>query len=91
MVFGSGKHTRQLQHVVKTDVMLSPGTTSLEIISIGRGRIPFHGPIFWTSIGPRQGRVVSSKALSEKHKTSKAEYTNTQQGLPGIGYTLTHN
>jgi hypothetical protein len=91
MVFGSGKHTRRLQHVVKTDVMLSPGTTSLEIISIGRGRIPFHGPIFWKSIGPRQGRVGSSKALPEKHKTSKAEYTNTQQGLPGIGYTLAHS
>jgi hypothetical protein len=34
-----------LQHVVKMDVMLSLGTTSLGIISIGRGRIPFHGPI----------------------------------------------
>jgi hypothetical protein len=32
------------QHVVETDVMLSPGTTSLGIISVGRGRIPFHGP-----------------------------------------------
>jgi hypothetical protein len=27
----------------------------------------------------------------KKHITSKAEYTNTQQGLPGIGYTLAHN
>jgi hypothetical protein len=80
-----------LQHVDKTDVMLSPGTTSLGITNVGRGRIPFHGPIFWKSIGPRQGRVGSSKALPEKHKTSKAEYTNTQQGLPGIGYTLAHN
>jgi hypothetical protein len=41
-----------LQYVVKTDAMLSPGTTSLEIISIGRGRIPFLGPIFWKSTGP---------------------------------------
>jgi hypothetical protein len=45
-----------IQHVVKTDVMLSPSTTSLGIISIGRGRISFHGPIFWKSTGPRQGK-----------------------------------
>jgi hypothetical protein len=45
-----------LQHVVKTDVMLSPGTTSLGIISVGRGRIPFHEPIIWKSTGPRQGK-----------------------------------
>jgi hypothetical protein len=47
------------------------------------------------SSGRAQGhdreRVGSSKALPEKYKTSKAEYTNTQQGLPGIGYTLAHN
>jgi hypothetical protein len=41
--------------------------------------------------GQDRGRVGSSNALPEKHKTSKAEYTNTQQGLPGIGYTLAHN
>jgi hypothetical protein len=41
--------------------------------------------------GQDRGRVGSSKTLPEKHKTSKAEYTNTQQGLPGIGYTLAHN
>jgi hypothetical protein len=35
-----------LQHVVKTDVKLSPSTTSLDITSAGRGRIPFHGPTF---------------------------------------------
>jgi hypothetical protein len=45
-----------LQHVVKMGVMLSPGTTSLRIISVGRGRIPFHGPTIWKSIGPRQGK-----------------------------------
>jgi hypothetical protein len=45
-----------LQHVVKSDVMLSPGTTSLGIISIGRGRIPFHGPTIGKSTGPRQGK-----------------------------------
>jgi hypothetical protein len=41
--------------------------------------------------GHDRERVGSSKALPEKHKTSKAEYTNTQQGLPGIGYTLARN
>jgi hypothetical protein len=91
MVFSSGKHTRRLQNVVKTDVMLSLSTTSLDITSVGRGRIPFHGPIFWKSKGHDRERVGSSRALPEKHKTSKAEYTNTQQGLPGIGYTLAHN
>jgi hypothetical protein len=45
-----------LQHVVKTDVMLSPGTTSFGIISVGRGRIPFHEPTIWKSTGPRQGK-----------------------------------
>jgi hypothetical protein len=45
-----------LQHVDKMDVMLSPGTTSLGIIIVGRGRIPFHGPTIWKSIGPRQGK-----------------------------------
>jgi hypothetical protein len=44
------------QHAVKTDVMLSPGTTSLGIVSVGRGRIPFHGPTIRKSIGPRQGK-----------------------------------
>jgi hypothetical protein len=45
-----------IQHVVKTDVMLSPGTTSLGIISIGRGRVPFHEKTIWKSTGPRQGK-----------------------------------
>ena len=39
------------------------------------------------------GKVVtpantSSKGIPENSATSKAEYTNTQQGLPVIGYTL---
>jgi hypothetical protein len=91
MVFGSGKHTRRLQHVVKTDVMLSPGTTSLDITSAGQGRIPFHRPTIWKSTGPRQGKSRVFKILPAKHITSKTEYTNTQQGLPGIGYTLARN
>ena len=31
---------------------------------------------------------ISSKAIPENKATSKAEYTNTQQGLPIIRYTL---
>ena len=31
---------------------------------------------------------LCSKALPENKATRKAEYTNTQQGLPVIGYTL---
>jgi hypothetical protein len=91
MVFRNGKHTRRLQRVVMTDVMLSPGTTSLGITNVGREWISFHGPTFWKSIGPRQGKNRVFKTLPAKHITSKAEYTNTQQGLPGIGYTLAHN
>jgi hypothetical protein len=53
-----------LQYVVKSDAMLSPGMTSLEIISIGRGRIPFLGPIFWKSIGPRPGKSRVFKSLT---------------------------
>ena len=39
------------------------------------------------------GKVVtpaktSSKVIPENKATSKAEYTNTQQGLPVSGYTL---
>ena len=32
--------------------------------------------------------IISSKSVPESSATSKAEYTNTQQGLPVIGYTL---
>jgi hypothetical protein len=45
-----------LLHVVKTDVMLSPGTTSLGIISVGRGWIPLHEPTMRQSIGPWHGK-----------------------------------
>jgi hypothetical protein len=41
--------------------------------------------------GQDRGRVGASKTLPEKQVTSKTEYTNTQQGLPGIGYTLARN
>jgi hypothetical protein len=36
--------------------MLSPGTTSLGILNVGRGRIPFHEPTIWKSTGPRHGK-----------------------------------
>ena len=32
--------------------------------------------------------IISSKLVPENSATSKAEYTNTQQDLPVIGYTL---
>jgi hypothetical protein len=41
--------------------------------------------------GQDRGRVGSPKTLPEKHIASKAEYTNTQQGLPGIMVYLAHN
>jgi hypothetical protein len=57
MFFLAAENIRDaLQHVVKTDVMLSPGTISLGITNVGRGWIPFHGPTFWKSTGPRQGK-----------------------------------
>jgi hypothetical protein len=46
------------------DVMLSPGTTSLGIIRVGRGWIPLHGPNFWKSIGPRQGKSRVFKGIT---------------------------
>jgi hypothetical protein len=65
MVFGSGKNIRNdLQHVVKTDVMLRSGTTSLGIINVGRGRIPFHGPTIWKSTGPKQGKSRVFKGIT---------------------------
>jgi hypothetical protein len=42
-------------------------------------------------IGTEQGQgelaTESSNGLPKNHITSKAEYTNTQQDLPDIGYT----
>jgi hypothetical protein len=76
-----------LQHVVKTDVMLSPGTTSLGIISAGRDGSHSTDQPFRRAQGQDRERVGSSKTLPEKHVTSKAEYTNTQQGLLVSWYT----
>jgi hypothetical protein len=76
-----------LQHVVKTDVMLSPSTTSLDIINVGRGRIPFTDQLSGRAQGHDRGRVGSSRVLPEKQITSKTEYTNTHQGLPVSWYT----
>jgi hypothetical protein len=42
-------------YVAITDVMLSHDMTSLVMISVGRGRVPLHGPTIRQSIGPRHG------------------------------------
>jgi hypothetical protein len=70
----------------------SPGIISLGGICVGRGRIPFHGPTIRQGIGPRcNERWLIRRITWSKINNSKAEYTNTQQDLPGIGYTLAHN
>jgi hypothetical protein len=43
-------------HVASTDIMLSPGMTSLGRISVGRERVPFHRPTIGKCIGPRHGK-----------------------------------
>jgi hypothetical protein len=43
-----------------------------------------------TEVGHAELSVVFSKLRPEKD-TSKTEYSNTQQGLPGVGYILAHN
>jgi hypothetical protein len=57
-----------LQYVVKTDVMLSPGTTPHSIFIVGQGQISLRGPTFQKNTGPRQGknRVGASETLPEK-------------------------
>jgi hypothetical protein len=56
-------------HIANTDIMLSPGMTSLGKISIGLGRIPFHGPTIGQSIGPRhkQSRVLRGITWNKSH------------------------
>jgi hypothetical protein len=41
-------------------------------------------------VGHAELSMGFSKVIPEKD-TSKAEYSNTQQGLPGVGYTLARN
>jgi hypothetical protein len=44
--------------------------------------------------GTDEGHAGLSRELSKvkpKIDTSKAEHSNTQQGLPGFGYTLARN
>jgi hypothetical protein len=43
-----------------------------------------------TEVGHAELSVVFSKLIPKKD-TSKTEYSNTQQGLPGVGYILAHN
>jgi hypothetical protein len=52
--------------------------TSFTTIIIGRGRIPYHGPTSEVKLA-----IMFSKLSPKNNATSKAEYTNTQQGLPG--------
>jgi hypothetical protein len=73
------------------DIMLSHGMTSLIMISIGRGRVPLHGPTISKAYGQGMGRVGSSETLSEIKLYCKIEYSNTQQGLIGIRVYLAHN
>ena len=64
--------------------------------SVGGVSAPAEGPSHSTDQpgGKVHGQVklaiISSKSVPESSATSKAEYTNTQQGLPVIGYTLVH-
>ena len=61
--------------------------------SVGGVSAPAEGPSHSTDQlgGKTQGQVklaiISSKLSPENNATSKAEYTNTQQGLPANGYT----
>ena len=61
--------------------------------SEGGASAPAEDPLHSTDQpgGKVQGQVkpaiISSKSSPEKIATSKAEYTNTQQGLPVNGYT----
>jgi hypothetical protein len=43
-----------------------------------------------TKVGHAELSVVFSKLIPEKD-SSKTEYFNTQQGLPGTGYALARN
>jgi hypothetical protein len=54
-----------LQHIVKMDVMLSPGMISLDTTDVGRGRIPYKGQSSGRAPGQDKGRVGSSKVLPE--------------------------
>jgi hypothetical protein len=75
-----------LQHVIMTDVMLSPGTTSLGIINVGRGRFPTHGPTFWKSTGPRQGKSRVFKILPEKHILARLSILILSKAYPFMVY-----
>jgi hypothetical protein len=79
---------RRLQHVVKMDVMLSQARHhSVSPMLVGDGSHATDQPSE-RARGQGKGSVGALKTLPEKHIASKTEYTNTQQGLPGIGYTF---
>jgi hypothetical protein len=45
---------------------------------------------YGTEVGHAELSVGFSKVIPE-NDTSKTEYSKTQQGLPGVGYTLARN
>jgi hypothetical protein len=91
MVFGSGKHTRQCttRRQDRCHAKLGHDITRYHPCW------PRTDPIPWTNLlGEHRAKAGKSKVfqtLPVKHIASKAEYTNTQQGLPRIGYTLAHS
>jgi hypothetical protein len=69
-----------------TDVMLSPGTTSLGIINVGRGQFPTHGPIIRKSTGPRHGKSRVFKILPEKHILARLSILILSKAYPFMVY-----
>jgi hypothetical protein len=53
----------------RTDIELSPSSTSLEGTCVGRGRIPLHGPTIRKGIGPghRQSKVLRGITWNKSH------------------------
>jgi hypothetical protein len=86
MVFDTENIHDDLQHVVMTDVMLSPGTTSLGIINVGRGRFSTHGPTFRKSTGPRQRKSRVFKILPEKHILARLSIPLLSKAYPFMVY-----
>jgi hypothetical protein len=56
-------------HVANPDIMLSPGMISLGMISVGRGRVPLHGPTIRQRVRAwhRQSRVFKGDYLNKSH------------------------
>jgi hypothetical protein len=78
-------------HVVKVDTMLSPrpGVTQEGSLPAEDGSHSTDQPC-GIEVGRAELSVVFLKLIPE-NDTSKTEYSNTQQGLPKIGYMLARN